>query len=367
MLEIRKSRGVMISDSGFGLFLIGAVIVALLAIFSSNTEKEIAATTARQLDSLSSSTQSYLLSDYETVRQAAIADGGVTEIPLTTLRNRKAENDLFPDTSPYKQPYRILAHFVNNNTLGILITTDSQRSNVVPSQVRAHIANSSGKYVGYVTGSHLFGANFNQDIKVFQTAMKFPVLGDVATYRIVRRDALYGDILYRKAIPGYADANRMETDLNMNNHNLEGANAISANSLDVSNEFKVQGDFVASKNFKVEGSSTFGADVQVNGDITSSGNIQATTLNTDSATIKGAVKTGTLASTSITATTTKTTSLKSTTITGETINTDELNTQNSSINKTITSELSTGRITTNDLKSTDAVIGDLITGSCTGC
>ena len=67
-------------------------------------------------------------------------------------------------------------------------------------------------------------------------------LGALAALRRFDHQAVYGGRLQRLAVPGFPEANRMETDLDMGGNAITGAGRLSAASLALSGDLEAGGD-----------------------------------------------------------------------------------------------------------------------------
>ncbi len=363
---LNNSRGLSTFDAILGLGALIVVMVALLTWLSSQGEKATAKLTASNLDRIGESVETYLFREYENVLQAANAAGGITEIPINSIMDVNAEGDLFSTHSPYKQPFKIYASYINANTIDVLITTDQSSSNDVPIQVRSLIAHYSKKGAGYIENTSLIATGLVQDISKFQTANNIPNNGDVAAYKVIRRNVLYGDVLYRRAIPGFADANRMDTHLDMNGFDITDVDALSSERLNVSEEATIRGGLEVFDDFNVVGTSTFDGDVTTQ-DINSSGIISTPLLETGSASVSGTINAGSLNANILESQTLITDSLESQQTTGSTLNAGDLSTDSLSTDTLVSNEITTNRTRTNELRGSTAYINDLTTGNCVGC
>ena len=80
--------------------------------------------------------------------------------------------------------------------------------------------------------SRLAGPTLDYDVSAFQAAFGgAPAVGALAALRRFDHQAVYGGRLQRLAVPGFLEANQMETDLDMGGNTITGAGRISAESL----------------------------------------------------------------------------------------------------------------------------------------
>ena len=100
-----------------------------------------------------------------------------------------------------------------------------------------------GPRIGLAGPSRLTGPAVDTDLGRFRTAFGgAPREGALAALGRFDHAGVYGDALYRVAIPGYAEGNRMEADLDMAGNAIEGAGTIEAASLEVETDLTAGGD-----------------------------------------------------------------------------------------------------------------------------
>ena len=132
--------------------------------------------------------------------------------------------------------------------------------------------------------SRLAGPTLDYDVSAFQAAFAgAPAVGALAALRRFDHQAVYGGRLQRIAVPGFPDANRMETDLDMGGNAISGAGRLSAESLALSGDLEAAGDIA------VSGDLTVGQAVRVAGTVEAAGAIRA-----DTASFVGVVLSGSL-------------------------------------------------------------------------
>ena len=125
----------------------------------------------------------------------------------------------------------------------------------------------------------LSGPTVDADVSAFRAAFGgAPREGALATLGRFDHGGVYGDALYRVAIPGFAEANRMEADLDMNGHDIAGAGALEAGTLEVETDLEAGGDLA------VTGDLLVGRAVRAAGTVEAGGEMTAA-----SARIEGAV------------------------------------------------------------------------------
>ena len=133
--------------------------------------------------------------------------------------------------------------------------------------------------------SRLAGPTLDHDVSAFQAAFaSSPAVGALAALRRFDHQAVYGGRLQRIAVPGFPEANRMETDLDMGGNAITGADRLSAASLALSGDLEAGGDIA------VIGDLTVGQAVRVAGTVDAAWFDQ----RADTASFAGVVSSGSL-------------------------------------------------------------------------
>ena len=221
------------------------------------------------------------------------------------------------------------------------------------------------------TPQRLTGPAVDADMRSFQAAFAgAPEAGALATLRRLDHRAVYGDQLYRVAVPGFAGANRMETDLDLGGNDLTGANAVEADTLALESDLTVGGgltvtaDLMVGRALSVTGSAEVAAGVtaqsaQVRG-AASAGSVAVThDLRAASLTAQGAVTAGSIgARGTVAANSASLTSLQSGSVTARAVTATEV----AAAAATARAVRATGRV-----DAAQAGFSRLTVGRCTGC
>ena len=217
----------------------------------------------------------------------SIVGGGSAELTLATLRAAGALPAGFSGVNALGRGYRVLILAAEAEALDLLVTeTVSADDTAVPSV--ALLEATGEARMGLVApdmAQRLAGPAIDADVTAFQAAFGgAPAAGALATLRRFDHRTVYGDQLYRVAVPGFADANRMETDLDLGGNDLTGAGTIEAEELSLESDLTVGGGLT------VTGDLMVGRAVQVSGPAEVAEGITAA-----SARIAGAAAAGSLA------------------------------------------------------------------------
>ena len=145
-------------------------------------------------------------------------------------RNSKGAGSLPADFSAVDalgRGYRVLILAAGSDAIDVL-AAESGRSPAIRSPPSAALLEAAGEArLGLVAPdapSRLAGPTIDYDVSAFQAAFAgAPAVGALAALRRFDHQAVYGGRLQRLAVPGFPDANRMETDLDMGGNAITGA------------------------------------------------------------------------------------------------------------------------------------------------
>ena len=219
--------------------------------------------------------------------------------------------------------------------------------------------------------SRLAGPTLDHDVSAFQAAFGgAPAVGALAALRRFDHQAVYGGRLQRLAVPGFPEANRMETDLDMGGNTITGAGRISAESLSLVGDLQAGGDIA------VSGDLTVGQAVRVAGTVEAAGAIRADTasfvgvVSSGSLTVNGALRAANISSAgAVTAGSVAATG----TVTAGSANLERLTANTVSARTVTTGTLSAASVraagirVNGRLDASTAGFSTLIVGRCTGC
>ena len=285
------SRGLSLFGSLLALGLLGMMVLAAVLFFDSWMLEKRARMAARQLTVLSDAAESHVSGRFPAV--LAAVQGGSAEIAVAALRASGALPAGFSDVNALGRGFRVLMLAAGTDALDLLVTETvpaagggTPRSIVVPTA--ALLEGGGTVRMGLVApdrAGRLAGPTVDADVTPFQAAFGgAPAAGALATLRRLDHRTVYGDQLYRVAVPGFSDANRMETDLGMGGNDLTGAGAVEAQTLDLESDLTVGGGLTVTADLVV------GRAVQVSGPAEIAEGIVAQTAR-----IAGAAAAGSLA------------------------------------------------------------------------
>ena len=123
----------------------------------------------------------------------------------------------------------------------------------------AALLEATGPRIGLAGQTRLSGPTVDADVSAFRAAFGgAPREGALAALRRFDHGGVFGDQLYRVAIPGFADANRMEADLDMGGNAIEGAGTVEAARLEVETDVEAGGDLTVTGDLVGTGAAGWG-------------------------------------------------------------------------------------------------------------
>ena len=282
--SLRLSRGLSLFGSLLALGLFGMMVLAAALFFDTWMLEKRAKLAARQLTVLSDAAASHVSGRFPAM--LGIVGGGSAELTLATLRAAGALPAGFADVNAMGRGYRVLMLAAGAEALDLLVTqTVSADDTAVPSV--ALLEATGEARMGLVTpdmAQRLAGPAIGADVTAFQAAFGgAPAPRALATLRRFDHRTVYGDQLYRVAVPGFSAANRMETDLDMGGNDLTGAGTVEAEELELESDLTVGGGLTVTEDLIV------GRAVRVSGPAEVTGAVTAQTAR-----IAGAASAGSL-------------------------------------------------------------------------
>ena len=365
------SRGLSLFGSLLALGLLGAMVLAVALFFENRMLDERARLAARQLTVLSDAAASHVSGRFPAMLSAL--GGGSAELSLATLRGAGALPAGFTDVSAMGRGYRVLMLTAGTDTIDLLVTqTISAGDTAVPASALFEAGGSAR--MGAVlpdTPQRLTGPAVDADLRAFQAVFAgAPEAGALATLRRLDHRAVYGDQLYRVSVPGFADANRMEADLDLGGNDLTGANAVEADTLALESDLTVGGELTVTTDLMVGRALTVAGPAEVTAGVTaqsarvtaaaSAGSLAVThDLRAGSLTAQGAVRAGSAGVRgAVAAGSASLASLQSGGVTARTVAATEV----SAAGATARAVRATGRV-----NAAEAGFSRLTVGRCTGC
>ena len=233
------SRGLSLFEGLLALGLLGLLVLGATVFFETRALEERGRLAAVQLSVLAEAAASYAHSRFPALLTQAQA--GPSELTLATLKAAGSLTADFSEVDALGRGYRVLMLAAGPDGFDLLAAeTVSAGDTVRPA---AALLEAAGPRIGLAGPSRLSGPTVDADLASFRAAFAgAPAEGALAALRRFDHGTVYGDALYRVAIPGFAEANRMEADLDMAGNAIEGAGTIEAASLEVETDLTAGGD-----------------------------------------------------------------------------------------------------------------------------
>ncbi len=367
----RLSRGLSLFGSLLALGLLGAMVMAAAALFETRLLEEKSRLAGRQLTLLADAAASHAEGRFTDLLTAA--RNGPVEIPLADLRADGSLPAGFPEVDALGRGHRVLVLAAGADGFDLLATqTVAPGDTAVPS---AALFETAGRTrMGLVApdaAARLAGPTIDADVSAFRTAFAgAPATRALAALARLDRQSVFGDQLYRIAVPGFPALNRMETDLDLGGNRIAGAGALEADSLTLDGDLAVGGaltvtrDLVVGRAVRVAGAAGIAGNVaaataRITGAASAGGLTVRNALRAASLTAAGTVRAGSIgAAGAVAAGSARLTGLQSGRVTARAVTATSV----SAASATAQQVQATGRI-----DAARAGFGRLVVGSCTGC
>ena len=246
------SRGLSLFGSLLALGLLGMLVLAAATLLDGWMMEKRAKLAARQLTVLSDAAASHVSARFPAT--LAGMGGGSAELTPAALRAAGALPPGFADVGAMGRGYRVLMLAAGTDGLDLLVTQTVPASDT--SMPASALLDAGGTArMGLVTPDRpqrLAGPAIDADVGGFQAVFGgAPAAGALATLRRLDHRTVFGDQLYRVTVPGFAAANRMETDLDLGGNDLTGAGAVEAQTLSLESDLAVGGALTVSEDLLV--------------------------------------------------------------------------------------------------------------------
>ena len=266
----RALHGLSLFGSLLAMAVLGSLVLAVIVWLEDRSLEERERTAGAQLETLAHAVSAYVNSEFTTLQGSL---GGGTTIALTTLESAQVLPDGFAQTSALGRRFQVMARDVPGNAVEVVCAElVGAGDTLVPSG--ALLADRfGGVRMGVVTAAaptRLRGPTLDVDVSAFQASFAgAPAQGALGVFERFDHATVFGDELYRVAIPGFDEGNVMETDLDLGGNEIVDAGRVEAQSLDVVDNFELGGELI------VTGALTVGQAVEVTGELTVGGRMEA--------------------------------------------------------------------------------------------
>ena len=261
------SRGLSLFGALLALGLLGMLVLGATVFFETRALEKRGHLAAVQLAVLADAAGAYAHSRFPAL--LAQAQGGPSEISLASLKAAGSLTAEFSETDALGRGYRVLMLAAGTDAFDLLVTETVAPGDTV--RPAAALLEASGSRIGLAGPSRLAGPTVDADPGSFRAAFGgAPAEGALAVLGRFDHGSVYGDALYRVAIPGFAGANRMEADLDMAGHAIEGAGTVEAASLEVETDLTAGGDLTVTGDLMVGRALRAAGTVEAGGTVTAS-------------------------------------------------------------------------------------------------
>ena len=286
----KQQRGYMILEALIGLVVLAVLVGGGMAMATRHIDSQNYQIAAEQQQKIADAAAKYLHDNFTSVYAAAGATQPATITP-TMLRSTNYLPSGFADANVFGQTFVILARRVANNQLeSIVLTTGGQPLNEAGTREIAENLGAAGGFVPVSNTGIIQGVRGGWSLALSNYGVN-PGAGHTASALLLQDGTLANDYLYRNAIAGKPELNRMNTTLNMGGNDLtNAANITASGTASITGDVNAGGNVNASNNVNLNGNliagnnGNIGNNLWVNnntntGSLTSRGNITGVTAD----------------------------------------------------------------------------------------
>ena len=283
----RCRRGLSLFGALLALGLLGMLVLGATVFFEGRALEKRGRLAAVQLAVLAEAAAAHAHSRFPAL--LAQARSGPAEIGLATLRADGSLAADFSGTGALGRGYRVLILAAGADAFDMMVTETVHAADTV--RPAAALLEATGPRIGLAGPSRLSGPTVDADLAAFRAAFAgAPAEGALAALRRFDHAGVYGDALYRVAIPGFAEGNRMEADLDMGGHAIAAAGRIEAARLEVEEDLEAGGDLTVTGDLVVGRAVRAAGTVEAGESITASAARISGAATAGSMTVSGALR-----------------------------------------------------------------------------
>ena len=281
------SRGLSLFGALLALGLLGMLVLGASAFFETRALEKRGHLAAVQLAVLAEAAAAYAHSRFPAL--LVQTQGGPAQLTVGQLKSAGSLPADFSEVDALGRGHRILVIAAGPDAFDMLVTETVEPGDTV--RPAAALLEVPGPGAGLAGPSRLSGPTVDADLGAFRAAFAgAPAEGALAALRRFDHGSVYGDALYRVAIPGFAEANRMEADLDMAGHAIEGAGTVEAAKLEVETDLEAGGDLAVTGDLLVGRAVRVAGAVEAAGEMTAGWARIAGAVTSASMTVTGAVR-----------------------------------------------------------------------------
>ena len=244
-VKAASRRGLSLIETAMVLAVVSLLLVFFVSMTQTETDRLRAKNTADKLSTIGNAAKAYMSSNYASLLASAPAVGSgaqVIRVGRTTSGGAVPANSIqakgflppsFIDANSYQQNTALLVRKVNAKTLEAMLTTYGGQD--IPDRQLGNMANLIGPEGGYVPARYTTAADNGDVIGVgggwrtqanqWGAAATRPSVGNLQMTMMFEDGELLKDYLYRNDV-GVAEANRMNTAIDMNANRLNNTGGI---------------------------------------------------------------------------------------------------------------------------------------------
>ena len=194
--------------------------VAAIPIYQNYNEKQLRLVSAQQMEYVSDAAAKYIKDNYASVVSIATPTSPAT-ITIAMLRNTGYLPASFSDLNAYGQTYTIRALEPTPDKLETLVVTQSGEAIGEMSLLEiSRLIGARGGYISKSSSSVATGTMSGWQVSLASYGLS-PGGGHLATALFFDEGSVVNDYLYRNAVAGQPEVNRMNTSIDVNNNDLQ--------------------------------------------------------------------------------------------------------------------------------------------------
>ena len=354
--------------AALALGLLGIMIAGVAAWAQQRSLERRGEVAAAELAVLADAVASFVQGDLPAA--LAVAPG---EIGLAALRTAGSLPPGFAERSALGRPWRVLVLAAGTGAIDV-VATETLAAGDPPAPPAAVLAAAGTVRLGIVGAdapTRLRGLALDADVSAFQAAFGgAPRAGALASLERFDVDTVYGGQLYRGAVTGFPELNRMGTDLDMGGFDIADADNVAAESMTLEADLDVGGDLTVDGDLIVGRAARFAGAVTVSGAATAQTATVAGAVDADTMTVTGLLDAGSVdAAGAVTAGSVGVTGVATAaSATVGTLGAASVTARSVTAASAAAADVSAGQVVvTNRIDADDAGISRLVVGVCSGC
>lgn len=214
--------------------------VAAIPMYQNYNEKQLRLVAAQQMEYVSDAAAKYIKDNYASVVSVATSTSPAT-ISVTMLRNTGYLPASFSDQNTYGQTYTVRALEPTPNKLETLVVTQSGETIAEMSLLEiSRLIGARGGYISKSSSSMATGTMGGWQVSLASYGVS-PGAGHLATALFFDDGSVVNDYLYRNAVPGQPEVNRMNTSIDVNSNDLQNIKNTNTENLNA-NTAKITGN-----------------------------------------------------------------------------------------------------------------------------